>query len=291
MVTLRPDGTELFALGAPDEPMFPRSSAKPLQAVGMLRAGLAVDQAQLALVTASHSGEREHVAGVRDILAAAGLAEAHLRCPPSLPLSEQAAADVLRAGGGPLPVYMNCSGKHAGMLRTCVEAGWAVGGYPEPDHPLQVAVAAAVAELTDGPIAATAVDGCGAPLFAVTLRGLARAFARLVTAGPATPERLVADAMRAHPDLVGGTGREATDLLAGVPGLLTKDGAEGVFAAALPDGSAVALKIDDGGNRARTPVLVRELRRLGATGEVLDRLAEVPVLGGGRQVGAVRVAY
>lgn len=291
MVTLRPDGSELFALGTPDEPMFPRSSAKPLQAVGMLRAGLVLDLADLALVTASHSGQAEHVAGVRAMLATAGLTEQDLRCPPSLPLSEPAAAAVLRSGGGPLPVYMNCSGKHTGMLTTCVEAGWPTDGYLEPGHPLQQALATAVAELTGGPVAATAVDGCGAPLFAVTLRGLARAFARLVTAEPATPERLVADAMRAHPHLVGGTGREATDLLAGVPGLLTKDGAEGVFAAALPDGSAVALKIDDGGNRARTPVLVRELRRLGATGAVLDRLAEVPVLGGGREVGAVQVAY
>lgn len=291
LVTLAADGSEIFALGDPDEPVFPRSSNKPLQAVGMLRAGLTLTAEDLALAAASHSGEPRHVRRVRELLSAAGLSESDLVCPAGLPLSEDAAAAVLRAGGGPSPILMNCSGKHTAMLLTCVEAGWPTRGYTAPDHPLQREIARTVEDLTAEQVAATGVDGCGAPLFAVSLRGLARSFARLVTAEPATPERLVADAMRAHPELVGGTGRDVTDLMAGVPGLLAKDGAEGVYAAALADGSSVALKIEDGAGRARTPVLVRELRRLGARAEVLDRYAEVVLTGGGVPVGSLRVAY
>jgi L-asparaginase II len=126
-------------------------------------------------------------------------------------------------------------------------------------------------------------------VFAVSLTGVARAYLRLVTAEPGTPERAVADAMRSHPELVGGTGRDVTRLMAGVPGLLAKDGADGVYAAALPAGRAVALKISDGAQRARTPVLVGALRRLGVDALVLDELAETPVLGGGQQVGVVRL--
>jgi L-asparaginase II len=139
-------------------------------------------------------------------------------------------------------------------------------------------------------VAAVGVDGCGAPLFAASLTGLARAFQALVTAAPGSVERTVADAMRAHPELVAGTGAAAGDtrLMAGVPGLLAKHGAEGVAAVAVPEVGAVALKIDDGAARARLPVLVSALRRLGVAAPVLDELAGTPVLGGGEPVGAVR---
>ena len=153
-----------------------------------------------------------------------------------------------------------------------------------------MALTATIERLAGEPVRHVAVDGCGAPQHALTLPGLARAFARLVTAAPGTPERRTADAARAHPELVGGTGRDVTLLMRGIPGLLAKDGAEGVYAAALADGSAVALKIDDGAGRPRGPVLVAALRALGATGNVLDELATLPVLGGGRPVGVVRAA-
>ena len=213
---------------------------------------------------------------MRDLLSRNALPESALVCPPALPLGEDAARAVLAAGGGPARAFMNCSGKHTAMMLTCVANGWPTAGYADPDHPLQQA------------IRATVEDG-GAPLFGLTLTGLARAFARLVTAEPGSPERTVADAMRAHPDLVGGTGRDVTDLMAGAPGLLAKDGAEGVYAAALPSGAAVAVKIDDGAQRARVPVMVAALRRLGLAAAVLDELAEQPVLGGGRPVGTVRL--
>ena len=289
LVALRADGSTALAVGDLTAPVLPRSSNKPLQAVGLLACGWHPrDQAELALATASHSGEPEHLRVVRRLLGELG--EDDLGCPPMLPLDEQAAHAVLAAGGGPRRLTMNCSGKHAAMLATCVTRGWPVQGYLDPAHPLQVALSATIERLAGEPVAAVTVDGCGAPQHALTLPGLARAFARLVTASAGSDERRTADAMRAHPDLVGGTGRDVTLLMQGLPGLLAKDGAEGVYAAALPDGASVALKIADGAARARGPVLVAALRALGATGPVLDELEVVPVLGGGRRVGEVRVA-
>ncbi len=288
LVVLGPAGRPLLALGDPDAAVFPRSSNKPMQAVGMLRAGLSVDGPELAIASASHSGQPGHVAVVRGLLAAAGLDESALGNTPDLPLDAAAAAALLRAGGDPDRVHQNCSGKHAAMLATCVSAGWPTAGYLDPAHPLQASLLATFEDIVGTPASAVGVDGCGAPLFAASLRALAAGFGRLVTAAPGSPERRVADAMRAHPQLVGGTGRDVTALMAGVPGLLAKDGAEGVYAAALPDGSAVALKIEDGASRARVPVLVAALGLLGRTDPVLAELAETPVLGGGRPVGAVR---
>jgi L-asparaginase II len=147
-----------------------------------------------------------------------------------------------------------------------------------------VTIAETVSELAGERIAAVGVDGCGAPVFAFSLSALARAFRRLVEAEPGSAERRVADEMRAHPDLVAGTGAEDTVLMRAVPGLLAKGGAEGVVAVAVPGVGAVAVKIEDGGMRARTPVLLDELRRLGVAVPVLEE----PVLGGGEPVGEVR---
>ncbi len=282
-------GALLAALGDPHGAMFPRSANKPMQAVGMVRAGLRLaDPADLALVAASHSGEPFHIERVRAMLRRADLTEADLRCPPELPIGESAREAVLRAGGGPAPVLMNCSGKHTGMLLTCRAAGWSIEDYVALDHPLQKACRAAIEDLSAESTAAVGVDGCGAPVFAISLTGLARAFLRIVSAEPGTPERAVADAMRAHPELVSGTGADDARLMRAVPGLLSKGGAEGVVAVALPGIGAVALKIDDGAMRARLPVLVAALRRLGVDGPEVDGLAEFPLLGGGVRVGSVR---
>lgn len=287
VVALYPDGSVALRLGVVDQPIFPRSANKPLQAVGLLDAGWQPpDDQSLALAAASHSGESQHLEVVRRTLAAVGLTEAALQCPAMLPLSEAAAHALLRAGRDPTPLTMNCSGKHAAMLACCVANGWDITGYLAPEHPVQRAVQAAIERLAGELVVHVAVDGCGAPQHALTLTGLARAFSTVATAGGS--EARTADAMRAHPDLVGGTGRDVTALLAGIPGLVAKDGAEGVYAAALPDGAAVAVKVADGATRAATPVLVAALRRLGVQAEVLDRLATAPVLGGGVQVGVLR---
>jgi L-asparaginase II len=246
------------------------------------------DDEQVALACASHSGEPAHIDVVRRILAEAGLEPAALDNTPDVPIEPAAARALLRDGGGPDPLHQNCSGKHAAMLATCVARGWPTDGYRDPEHPLQTAIRATVEELCGELVAAVGVDGCGAPLFATSLVGLVRAFAAIAGAGPGLVERRVADAMRARPDLVGGTGRDVTQLLRAVDGLVAKDGAEGVFAAALPDGRAVALKISDGASRARPPVMVAALRRLGVEAPGLEPLATVPVLGHGEPVGMVR---
>ena len=294
VVVLGPGGQPLLSAGEVTAAAFPRSANKPMQAAGMVRAGLGLDGKLLALAAASHSGETFHVAGVREILASAGLGEDALRCPPALPLDDQTLRRVLREGGDADRVHMNCSGKHAAMLATCAAARWPVGGYLGPDHPLQQAIRRTVEHLSGEQVATVGVDGCGAPLFALSLTGLARAFATMVRADPGSAERRVADAMRAYPDWTSGTNRPENALMEAVPGLLLKSGAEGVIAFALPDGLAAAVKIEDGAARALPAVTVALLRRLGVGSTIeadvatLDGIASVPVLGGGRAVGHIR---
>ncbi len=293
-VTLAADGRVLLAAGAAGEPMFPRSSNKPLQAVGMLRCGLRLDGNLLALAAASHSGEDFHVAGVREILASVGLTEDALQCPPDWPLDEQSLHALIRAGGTPDRVHMNCSGKHAAMLATCVVNGWPTQTYRDPEHPLQVRIGQTVSELAGEPVAAVGVDGCGAPLFAISVLGLARAFRNVVLGPSGSNERKVADAMRAYPAWTSGTTRPERRLMDAVPGLLLKGGAEGVDGFALADGRAGALKIEDGAPRGRVPVTVALLRELGAESEpgadaaALAELARTEVTGGGEPVGEIR---
>lgn len=286
LVALDGGGVPVLGRGDPGVTLFARSALKPVQAVAMLRAGLDLDGELLALACSSHSGEPVHVDGVRRVLAGAGRTEDDLANTAGYPLGEDVGATWRADGFGPSPLAQNCSGKHAAMIATCVAAGWPVGGYRDPGHPLQQAVRATVAELTGDAAEQVTVDGCGAPLFSCTLTGLAHAFARLTLAAPGTPERRVATAMAAHPGWVGGTGRDVTALMAGVPGLVAKDGAEGVFAAALPDGSAVAVKVLDGGMRPLPVVVAGALRALGA--DVPDDLGRRAVLGGGAPVGEIR---
>ncbi len=288
------NGSVLLATGTADVPMFPRSSNKPFQAVAMLRCGLKLDGELLALAAASHSGEDFHVAGVRAILASAGLTKEDLLCPPDYPLDEQEQRAMIAAGAPPDRIHMNCSGKHAAMLATCMAAGWPTAAYTDPGHPLQQHIRDTIAGLAGEPVAAIGVDGCGAPLMAISLTGLARAFRAVVLAEPGTAERAVADAMRAHPEWTSGTARPERALMAAIPGLLLKSGAEGVEGFALADGRAAAVKIEDGAARGRVPVTVGVLRELGAEAEpgadrvALAALATSPVYGGGQVVGEIR---
>ena len=293
VVALDADGSVAWSVGAVDVPVLPRSCAKPLQAVAMVRAGLPLRGELLALAAASHSGEPFHLEGVRRVLAGAGLTEDALRTPQDLPLDDAERERVLASGGVRTRVAMNCSGKHAAMLATCAVNGWDTGGYLEPDHPVQRAITATVAELTGVPVEVTAVDGCGAPLLSTTLTGLARAFARVATSDePALAA--VAEAVRSHPAWVSGTRRDEAALLGALPAAVGKAGAEACYAVALADGRAVALKIEDGGARARPVVMAAALERLGVLEEAGVDAAGVlatgrlAVLGGGRPVGSVR---
>ncbi|SEM39729.1 asparaginase [Streptacidiphilus jiangxiensis] len=293
LVILAADGSVDFALGVPELPVFPRSSNKPMQATAVLRTGLDLDGVFLALAAASHSAETFHLEAVRKILASAGLDESDLQTPPSLSLDEDEAEAWIRAGGRRERILMDCSGKHAAMLASCVHNGWDTATYLDENHPVQVEARATLEELSGEPVAAVGTDGCGAPLMAVSLVALARAFRAHVLADPGTPQRRVADAMRAHPEYVAGTRRIDTWLMRAVPGAMAKMGAESVQAVALPDGRALAFKIDDGAKRALGPVLAAALRRMGVTTEddTLDRIAAAPLLGGGAPVGEVRAAF
>ncbi|MET8007053.1 asparaginase [Nonomuraea glycinis] len=319
MLTLDATGTPVAVHGAVHVPASPRSSMKPLQALGMLRAGLGLSGELLALACASHAGEPYHVEGVRRILAGAGLEESALRCPEDYP-EDRTVTDRGR-------VYMNCSGKHAAMLATCVRNDWPLETYLEPRHPLQRAIRATVEELTGERVLASGVDGCGAPLFFISMLGVARAFATLALApesstspagspdsatrpadspegGPEAgaeggPERGteggvgprgVFDAMREHPEWTSGTHRPEAALMRALPGLLVKAGAEGFQAFVFEDGRAGVIKVEDGAGRGRTPLTVAALRTLGLTSPELDALAAQPVLGGGRPVGELRVS-
>jgi L-asparaginase II len=284
VVAVEGDGSVAFALGNPDAVLYPRSSMKPLQAAAMVELGLSLPADLLALACASHDGAPVHVDGVRRLLRSFGLDEAALANVASLPLDPGAAEDVLRAGGGPTRLQMNCSGKHAAMLATCVVNGWpADASYLLPDHPLQEAITAALPAWAGAAHAHIGIDGCGAPAHVMTLTELALAYRAIATggAGSAVPE-----AMRGHPDMVGGPGRDVSVLMRSIPGLIAKDGADGVYAAALPDGRAVALKIADGSARARVPVLVAALALLGVDISAVPRSTwRVPVFGHGRIVG------
>ncbi|WEV27028.1 asparaginase [Streptomyces sp. 71268] len=291
LVVLDADGGVDWALGTVDAPVFPRSTNKPMQAAAVLRAGLDLAGERLALAAASHSGEGFHLDLVRRMMAEAELPPGALRTPPDLPLDPVEAEAYLASGQVRDRVTMNCSGKHTAMLAACAINGWPLETYLEPEHPLQRLVRQVVEETSGEPVTREGVDGCGAPLLAISLTGLARAFRAFVRAEPGTPERRVADAMRAHPEYVAGTRRADTWLMREVPGTLAKMGAEAVQAVALPDGRALAFKLDDGGTRALGPVLARVLTRMGVDAPVVARIADAPLLGGGERVGEVRAAF
>ncbi|MGW2420599.1 asparaginase [Streptomyces sp. NPDC001709] len=288
VVVLGADGRVEFQLGDIEAAFYPRSAVKPLQAVAMLRAGLPLDGELLSLAAASHSGEERHLAGTRRILELAGLTEENLRNVPDLPFDPVVRDTWVREGRLPSRLAQNCSGKHAAMLWTAQLNGWSLKDYLDPAHPLQQAIQEIVEDLTGQRIARVTVDGCGAPLFSISLHGLARALSRITSAAPGTPEARVADAMRAHAEMASGSGRDVAALMRAVPGLLAKDGFEGVQVAALPDGRAIAVKIADGANRARIPVAAAALARAGVDPELLTEFAGEPLLGGGEPVGCVR---
>ncbi|MFD9125543.1 asparaginase [Kitasatospora sp. NPDC059571] len=288
VVVLGGDGEVRFRIGDTEAACYPRSALKPLQAVAMVRAGLPLDSDLLSLAMGSHSGEERHLAGTRRILALAHLTEDDLRNVPGLPYDPAVRDTWVREGRPPSRLAQNCSGKHAAMLYLCALNGWPPQTYLDPAHPLQRAIAEVVEELTGQRIAHVTVDGCGTPLFAVSLHGLARAAARIASASPGTPEFRVADALRGHPEMASGSGRDVAALMRAVPGLLAKDGFEGVQVAALPDGRAVAVKIADGADRARVPVTAAALALAGVDPRLLPGFAGEPATGGGRPVGGVR---
>ncbi|WP_461188235.1 asparaginase [Arthrobacter sp. Z4-13] len=300
-IAIAADGSTVAAAGEPLTPFYPRSSLKPLQAVAMVRAGLELPADLLALAAASHSGAAKHREGALRILTLHGLSVTDFENSTDLPYGVRERGEWLRNGGAATQLTQNCSGKHAAMAATCVINGWPVQGYLKTSHPLQQLVATTVRDLTDEEPFTVSTDGCGTPLFALTLQGMARAFGLIAGAAAdcagadddgglaqRSAEAAVGLAMQQHPDMVAGEGRDVTELMRLLPGSVAKDGFEGVQLVGLPDGSAVAVKISDGGDRARMPATVKLLEALGVDTAPLAGIATAPVLGGGHQVGLLQ---
>ncbi|WP_353111877.1 asparaginase [Microbacterium sp.] len=296
-VVLSPDGDVVARYGNTDALILPRSSLKPLQAIACVTAGAALEGEQLALSTASHNGTDRHVEVVRDILTAGGLNEDDLDCPPSWPGDSATRDELVRDHGQPSRIRMNCSGKHSAMLRACVASGWPTEGYLDPAHPLQVHIREVVERLIGEKVAHTAVDGCGAPVHAMTLTGLARGIHRIGSASDRSPFALhrvagtLVRAVRDNPWTVAGPGMPDTIAIEKL-GVFAKMGAEGVMAMVAPDGTTAVLKTLDGSGRAATRVAAQLLAGAGGlTHADVDALAPalpLSVLGAGAPVGSIR---
>ncbi|WP_102191824.1 asparaginase [Microbacterium aurantiacum] len=296
-VVLSTDGDVVARYGNAEALVLPRSSMKPMQAVACITAGAALEGEQLAVSTASHTGTNRHAAVVRDILTAGGLTEDDLGCPTAWPSDTATRDEMVREHGTPSRIRMNCSGKHAAMLRACVATGWPIEGYLDPAHPLQAHIREVVERLTGEKVAHTAIDGCGAPVYALTLTGVARAIHRIGSASDRSPFALhrvagsLVRAVRQHPWTIEGPERPDTIAIETL-GVFAKGGAEGFMVMVAPNGTTVALKMLDGSARAATLVAATLLARAGALSDddVTRLSAALPldVLGGGLPVGTVR---
>jgi len=280
LIVLNADGSTYLSTGSPELPIYPRSAVKSLQAAAMLKSGLKVNADELAIICASHSGSQKHIDLVTNMLSARDISISQLKNAVDKPLGEK---EKISWGEKPASqLAQNCSGKHAGMLITCQQNGWDMSTYLDPNHPLQVAIKNEIEERSGEKVSAVSVDGCGAPLFAISLVGLARAISNLVKSKEDLYQQIVL-ACTKYPELVAGDGRLTTRLMQAVPGLYMKEGAEGVQVCALRDGRVIAIKIIDGSWRPVAPIIMEIFKRWGV--EIPDE--SVKIYGGERVVGRV----
>ena len=284
LLALQADGSTALSLGDAKQLIFPRSTVKSIQGAAMVRAGLKLEPRLLALGCSSHSGSEAHLAGVREILAIAKLDESALQCMLDKPLG-----DAERRAWGEKPatrITMNCSGKHAAMLLTCVTHGWPVANYLDPAHPLQVSIKRELEDLAGEKITLTSTDGCGAPLFLLSLAGLARAI-RAITISKDSVHQEVMSASRNNPVMVAGNGRLTTEMMQAVAGLYMKDGAEAVEVASMQDGRTLVFKVSDGSLRPFRVLVHAGLKALG----IDSPYEQENVLGGDRVIGTIRATF
>ena len=284
LLALNADGSVNLALGDSDQLIFPRSTVKSIQGAAMVRAGLTLEPPLLALGCSSHSGTAEHLAAVREILTLAKLDESALQCMLDKPLGEserRAWADQLATR-----IAMNCSGKHAAMLLTCVINKWPIENYLDPAHPLQVAIKSELETLSGEKITVTSTDGCGAPLFLISVAGLARAIREITISADPVHQSVMA-ASRAFPVMVAGHGRLTTQMMEAVPGMYMKDGAEAVEVASMQDGRTLVFKVSDGSLRPFRVLVHAGLKRLG----IESPYEAENVLGGDRIIGSIRATF
>ncbi|MCS5733598.1 asparaginase [Herbiconiux daphne] len=291
-VVLDAAGEVAMRYGSPDLPVYPRSCMKPFQALTVLESGVELDPVQTVLATASHAATPAHIEVVLSILGRAGLSPDALGCPPDWPGDSRARDEVIREHGHRERLFMNCSGKHAAMLLACVENGWDTATYLDPSHPLQQRILATVERETGAPVVHSGIDGCGAPVHAMSLVSLARGIGRLRRAESGAAKWLT-DSILANGWAIDGPGRANTVVIDRL-GVVAKLGAEGVMVMATPDGSSIALKMLDGSLRAATLVALTLLARHGAlTAAQVDDLRptlDLTVTGGAAPVGTIRVS-
>jgi L-asparaginase II len=299
-VVLTGEGEVLRSLGDVTTPIFPRSSMKPFQAVAVMSSGVTLRGEDAAIATASHSGTQKHADLARGLLKRAGVPASALRCPAAWPDDTATRDALVRLGAQKDPIYMNCSGKHSAMLAACAANGWSLDGYLDPEHPLQKRVLDVVERFTGERPAATGIDGCGAPVHALSLTALARGIARIATSRSNSPFAIyreaghLAEAVRENGWVIAGPG-QADSIVIDRLGLFVKGGAEGVMVASADDGTTVALKMLDGSLRAAMVVALRLLADAGAIAHS-DVDAVIPELnltvqGGGQPVGRIRASY
>jgi L-asparaginase II len=291
VVVMSHTGEVLLERGNSDSVVYPRSTLKPLQTLAVLETGVNLTPLEIALTTASHCGSRDHRTSVVSFLERHGFDETDLQCPPDWPLGHAERAEYATAGGLPSAVAMNCSGKHAGFLAATRHQGLDTREYLNPNHPLQVAIEKVIEQWTGEKIAFSSTDGCGAPLHALSLKGLGLGIARLSSAEKAEAKTLL-NAVTKHPWALDGVGRANTKTIEVIGGI-AKIGAEGLVVIGTPDGVSVAVKILDGSMRATTPVALEALRLVGAITpdqceEILAVVAE-PVTAGNRVIGGLEV--
>lgn len=284
LILMAADGSDLLTLGDVEAEIYPRSAIKSLQAAAMVRAGLNLNDEQLALVCASHGGTSRHQEVALEILRSVGLSESELQNTPDAPLDREAR---IKWGDKPATsLAANCSGKHSGMLATCVVNGWDIKTYRDIDHPLQLAIAREITELIGKSIDRASIDGCGAPLFSMSTRSIAVAARKMRIDSDPVFARVISAGLK-HPEMILAEGAFDTRMMRAVPGLFVKGGAESVMLASLADGSAIAWKISDGSNRVNGPLMKAALAKFGINieGEAID------VLGGGNVVGSLSATF
>ncbi len=287
-VVLSADGSVQWSIGDISSPIFPRSSNKLMQGLAMVRAGLPLKGELLTLACASHSGEDMHINGVHSILNAANMDVNDLQCPADWPLDPVERDSLIAQGLEPKQIFMNCSGKHAAMLFTCVLNGWDSTKYLELSHPLQQACKTALEESTGEEVAHIGVDGCGAPLMSTSLTGLARSFGKFAGPNADDDQKKIADAIRSNPEMLSGSRRPDAALMKSVPGLVGKIGAEAVYGIGLADGRSLALKIDDGADRALQVVAASILKNvMNVNSPTIEEQLSITLNGGGRPVGQI----
>jgi L-asparaginase II len=280
LIVLNADGSTYISKGSPELPIYPRSAIKSVQAAAMLEAGMKVDEKELAIICASHSGSQSHIDLVTKMLTSRGISLSQLKNAVDKPLGEK--EKILWGEKPPSQLAQNCSGKHAGMLIACQQNSWDMKTYLDSNHPLQVAIKNEIEELSGEKVRGVSVDGCGAPLFAISLIGLAKAISKLVKYTE-DPYQQIVSACTKYPELVAGDGRLTTRMMQAVPGLFMKEGAEGVQLCALIDGRLIAIKIIDGSWRPVAAIMMEIFKRWGI--EMPNE--SVKIYGGSSVVGEV----